>query len=48
MMAGFVTFEGVNWGKLAAASVVVLVPVFAFTIAAQKGIVRGLMGGAIK
>ncbi|MCL4465849.1 MAG: carbohydrate ABC transporter permease [Chloroflexi bacterium] len=48
MITGFVTFEGPNWGKLAAAGVLVVAPVLVFTVVAQRGIVRGLVGGAVK
>jgi multiple sugar transport system permease protein len=48
LISGFLTFDGPNWGKLAAAGVVVIAPVLVFTLVAQKGLVRGLMGGATK
>jgi multiple sugar transport system permease protein len=48
LISGFLTFDGPNWGKLAAAGVVVVAPVLIFTLLAQKGLVRGLLGGAIK
>jgi multiple sugar transport system permease protein len=48
MVQSFVSFEGLNWGQLAAAGLVVVVPVFAFTLIAQKGVIRGLTGGALK
>ena len=48
MVTSFVTFEGPNWGKLAAAGLLVVAPVLVFTFVAQKGIIRGLTGGALK
>ncbi|MFC5703746.1 carbohydrate ABC transporter permease [Cohnella faecalis] len=45
---GFINFAGINWGELAAAGVLVVVPVLIFTIFAQKGLVRGLTQGATK
>lgn len=48
MVTSFVTFEGPNWGKLAAAGLLVVAPVLIFTFVAQKGIIRGLLGGALK
>ncbi|MBQ5950942.1 MAG: carbohydrate ABC transporter permease [Lachnospiraceae bacterium] len=44
----FVNSSGTNWGLLCAASVLVIIPILAFTIFAQKSFVRGLMGGAVK
>ena len=48
MVTSFVTFEGPNWGKLAAAGLLVVAPVLIFTFVAHKGIIRGLTGGALK
>lgn len=45
---GYISSSGVNWGELAAASIVVILPVLVFTIFTQKGLVRGLTAGAIK
>lgn len=45
---GFINFAGINWGELAAAGVLVIVPVLIFTIFAQKGLIRGLTQGATK
>lgn len=45
---GYISSSGVNWGELAAASVLVILPVLIFTIFTQKGLVRGLTAGAIK
>lgn len=45
---GFISYAGVDWGQLAAASVIVILPVLIFTIFTQKGLVRGLTAGAVK
>jgi len=45
---GFISYAGVDWAELAAASVIVILPVLVFTIFTQKGLVRGLTAGAIK
>lgn len=45
---GFINFAGINWGELAAAGVLVIIPVLIFTIFAQKGLIRGLTQGASK
>lgn len=45
---GFISYAGVNWAELAAASVLVILPVLIFTIFTQKGLVRGLTAGAVK
>lgn len=39
---------GVNWGQLAAASTLAILPVLLFTFAIQKHIVRGLISGSVK
>jgi len=48
LIQGFVTFEGINWGALSAAGLFITLPVLVFTFMVQKGLVRGLIGGAIK
>lgn len=45
---GFISYTGINWGALAAAAVLITLPVLVFTIFTQKGLVRGLTAGAIK
>ncbi len=47
-IVGFVTFQGTNWGTLAAAGTMVVAPVLIFTTIVQRGIVQGLTGGALK
>ena len=42
------TFEQLSWGPLAAAALIVTLPVLLLTIAAQRQIVAGLTAGAVK
>jgi ABC-type glycerol-3-phosphate transport system permease component len=46
--AQFVTFQGVNWGPLSAAAVLVLAPIVLFVLAMQRSLVRGLTAGSLK
>lgn len=48
MVQGFITFEGINWGELAAVGVFVTLPVLVVSFIFQKGLVKGLTGGAVK
>lgn len=45
---GFITHRGVLWGEIMAAASVIMVPMVAFTMFAQKYLVRGLTFGAVK
>lgn len=45
---GFLSSAGVNWGELCAAAILILLPVFIFTLFTQNGLVRGLTHGAVK
>jgi len=47
-LVGFMSFEGINWGPLAAAGLLVLAPVFIFSIFVLKHLVAGLSMGAVK
>jgi multiple sugar transport system permease protein len=47
-LMGFMSFEGVNWGPLAAAGLMVLAPVFVFSMFVLKYLVAGLSMGAVK
>lgn len=47
-ITAFVQSAGTNWGPLCAASCIVLVPVILFFLFAQKYMVAGLTGGAVK
>jgi multiple sugar transport system permease protein len=45
---GFVGYQRVNWGELAASAMLLLAPVLAFVFVFQKQLVRGLTNGAVK
>lgn len=45
---GFLGSAGVDWGQLAAAAFLVVLPVLLFTAFAQRGLLRGLTSGAVK
>lgn len=47
-VVNFVGYDSVNWGGMAAASLTLVAPVFLLTIAAQRGLLRGLTAGAVK
>lgn len=47
-IAGYVTNFRTFWGPMTAAAAIYTIPVLLFTLLAQRGIVRGLLGGAIK
>jgi len=44
----FITHQGIQWGQMTAAAVLISLPVIIFAIAAHKYIVRGLTFGIIK
>jgi multiple sugar transport system permease protein len=44
----FMGYEGLDWGKLATASMFVILPVVVFAFVTQKYFVKGLLGGAMK
>lgn len=47
-VVNFVGYDAINWGAMAAAALTLVVPVFLLTIAAQRGLLRGLTAGAVK
>lgn len=47
-ITAFMSFEGINWGPLAAAGLLVLAPVFIFSVFVLKYLVAGLAMGAVK
>jgi multiple sugar transport system permease protein len=47
-VVNFVGYDAINWGGMAAASLTLVLPVFLLTIAAQRGLLRGLTAGAVK
>ncbi len=48
VMASYSSETGVDWGQLAAAGILVTVPVIAFSFLAQRHLVSGLSSGAVK
>lgn len=44
----YITSEGIKWGELAAASVLIVLPVLILTISIQRYIVSGLTAGSVK
>ena len=47
-IAGFVSSKNLDWGPLAAASAIAVLPITVLTVAAQRALVSGLSTGAIK
>lgn len=47
-IVNFMQYAGWEWGKIAAAGVVVLLPVLVFTFFVRSYLVRGLMAGGVK
>ena len=47
-VVNFVGYDAINWGAMAAAALMLVVPVFLLTVAAQRGLLRGLTAGAVK
>lgn len=48
MIQGFMSSDGIEWGPMAATSLMVILPVLIVAMVNQRGFVRGLTGGAIK
>jgi len=47
-VASFVSDKGIQWGPMAAMSVVMIVPMIVFALFAQKYLIRGITFGAVK
>lgn len=47
-VAAFITDTRIEWGQAAAVACTIIIPVLALTIAAQRFIIMGLTGGAVK
>jgi ABC-type glycerol-3-phosphate transport system permease component len=47
-IAGFISTRNLDWGPMAAASAVAIVPITILTVVAQRALVSGLSSGAIK
>jgi ABC-type glycerol-3-phosphate transport system permease component len=48
VISSFLTFEGINWGGLAAAGIMAIVPIVVFGLLVQRHLARGLSFGSIK
>jgi len=48
VIQGFMSSEGIQWGPMAATSLMIILPPLIMAMVNQKGFVRGLIGGAIK
>ncbi|MCX6089479.1 MAG: carbohydrate ABC transporter permease [Candidatus Atribacteria bacterium] len=47
-VTGFITFEGVKWGLLAAGGIFIIAPILIASLFIQRNLVRGLTFGGIK
>ncbi len=47
-ITGFLAYEGTEWGRIAAATVLLLAPVLIFGFAMRAYLLRGLLAGAVK
>ncbi len=47
-VVNFLNYEGWEWGKVAAGSVMVMLPVLAFSLVVRKYLVSGMTAGAVK
>jgi ABC-type glycerol-3-phosphate transport system permease component len=47
-ISSFMTFQGIEWGPISAAGVVVMLPMILFGLLSQKNLVRGMTLGAVK
>ena len=47
-ITNFMAYEGVEWGRVAAGSVIILIPVLLFAVIVRRYLVRGLLAGAVK
>lgn len=47
-ITGFITFEGIRWGEVAAAGIMVVLPVLVFGILIQKYLIQGMTMGGVK
>ena len=47
-IVNFMAYEGAEWGRIAAGSILILLPVLIFGFVMRKYLVQGLLGGAVK
>jgi len=45
---GFWTTEAIEWGRIMAGCVIVLIPIFIFVFSCQRFLIKGLTLGSIK
>jgi multiple sugar transport system permease protein len=48
VMANFISYNTTDWSALAAAGVVMIVPVLVATIIGQRGLLSGLTSGGVR
>ena len=48
MITGFITARGIEWGNIASAGSLILLPVIIFVFLGSRGLIRGLTMGAVK
>ena len=48
LVQSFVAYDGVQWGNITAAGLLVTLPILLISVFAQKGLVQGLTVGSIK
>ncbi len=47
-ITNFMAYEGIEWGRVAAGSILILIPVLIFAVAVRRYLVKGLLAGALK
>jgi multiple sugar transport system permease protein len=47
-ITNFMAYEGIEWGRVAAGAILILIPVLVFAIVVRKYLVKGLLAGAVK
>ena len=47
-IVNFMNYEGWEWGKITAGSVLIMLPVIIFSILVRSYLIKGLTAGAIK
>lgn len=47
-LVNFIGVDGINWGPLAAGALALVIPTIVVTLITQRGMLRGLSGGAVK
>lgn len=47
-ITNFMAYEGIEWGRVAAGAVLILIPVLLFAVIVRRYLVKGLLAGAVK